>query len=193
MSETQPQFVWEHASVCLFNCRIESIELQTKIHNMFKLEGLGQTVNGKAQAAFYAVLRGHWILLREAVSWWASKPRTVYALIRNGNQGEASPRETTAADADCRKWDKFLLLVTWRGECFYSSTPTLDVTWHHYHHNETTNAAHFYCNKNLRLEKWPKRKCIFVQSKSPRIWRWLLSSSHHGILGVWHVRGHSES
>lgn len=56
MSETQPQLVWEHASVSLFNCRIESFEPQTKIHNMFKLEGLGQTVNGKTQAAFSAVV-----------------------------------------------------------------------------------------------------------------------------------------
>lgn len=118
MSETQPQLVWEHASVSLFNCRIESFEPQTKIHNMFKLEGLGQRVNGKTQAAFSAVLCGHWILPREAVSWWASKPRTAYALIWNGNQGDASPRETTAADPDCWKWDKFLLLATWRVNVF---------------------------------------------------------------------------
>lgn len=93
MSETQPQLVWEHASVCLFNCRIESLELQTKIHTMFKLEGLGHTVNGKAQAAFNVVLCGHWILPREVVSWWASKPRTAYAVIWNGNQeGEKLPQ-----------------------------------------------------------------------------------------------------
>lgn len=190
MSETQPQFVSEHASVCLFNCRIESFELQTKIHNMFKLEGLGQTVNGKAQAAFYAVLCGHWILPKEAVSWWASKPRTAYALIWNGNQeGEAPPREAIAADPDCRKWDKFLLLVTWRGECFYSSTSTLDVTWHHYHQNETTNTVHFYCNKNLRLEN-DQRENVYLFSLKVREYGagfWL----HHIMVsqefGMWEV------
>lgn len=35
---------------------------------------------------------------------------------------------------------------------YFYLTSTLDVTWHHYCHNETTNAVRFYCNKNLRLE-----------------------------------------